>query len=248
LSWAGGLFGHNKRSPLPDISGIAADMHSHLIPGIDDGAKTMEESIRLVRKLHQLGYKKLITTPHINARFPNTPAIIREGLEKLKHAVKGAGIPVEVDAAAEYYMEDGFKKIMEKGRLMTFGNNYILLEMPFYIPYPFLSNILYDLQIAGYNIILAHAERYAYLHKNLEEYEKLKARDVMLQVNFMSLNIFNPSATRAAARMLIDAGMVDFAGTDVHNDMYMNLMLRGMRSRYGEKMITSGTLKNASLL
>jgi protein-tyrosine phosphatase len=240
--------GNKKNTSFPDLSSIAADMHSHLLPGIDDGVKSIDESLRLLRKFCQLGYKKIITTPHINARYPNNAGIIRDGLATLKQAVADAGIPLQIEAAAEYYMEDGFEKILEQGDLLTFGDNYLLIEMPYYIPYPLFSQTVYDIQMAGYNIILAHAERYAYWHKNMGEFEKLKARDIMIQVNFMSLSIFNPVATRKTARMLIDAGFVDFAGSDVHNEMYMSLALRGMRNRYTERLMASGTLKNATLL
>jgi protein-tyrosine phosphatase len=242
------LFAHNEHTRLPDLSSLAADMHSHLIPGIDDGVKTLEDSLRLIRKLSSLGYKKLITTPHINSNYNNSPAIIRRGLEALREAVNKEGIPVAIEAAAEYYIEDGFEERMKREELMTFGDNYLLLEMSYYFPYPSFSQIIYDLQMAGYNIILAHVERYAYWHMKLDEFEKLKARDISLQLNFMSLHLFNPPATRKTARMLIDAGMIDFAGTDVHNDMYMSLMLRGLRNKYAARLINSAKLKNATLL
>lgn len=237
-----------KKKHLPDLSGVAVDLHSHLIPGIDDGVKTIEESLKLIRQMQQMGYKKIITTPHINLHFKNSAEIIQDGLTKVKAAVQEAGIPVEVEAAAEYNLNDEFVKLMQQGKLLTFGDHFILLELHYHIPYPLFSQVIYDLQILGYKVVLAHVERYFYWHRKIEEFEKLKARDVYLQMNFMSLNFFNPIPTRKTARMLIEAGMIDFAGSDVHNDLYMNLYLRGLRSKHAEKLIASGTLKNATLL
>jgi tyrosine-protein phosphatase YwqE len=248
MAWIKDFSKLEKKEQLPDLSGVAVDMHSHLIPGIDDGAKTIEDSLMLIRRLQKLGYKKLIITPHININFPNSPETIHEGLLKVQEAVRKENIPVEIDAAAEYYLDDNFENLFKQGNLLTFGNNHILLELSYYIPNPSFSKVIYDLQMAGYKVILAHVERYSFWHKNLEEFEKLKARDLLLQINFMSLNIFNPLPIRKTAQMLIDAGMVDFAGTDVHNDLYMKLMLFGMRSKYGQKLIASGMLKNPMLL
>jgi protein-tyrosine phosphatase len=237
-----------KRNRLPDLSGVAVDMHSHLIPGIDDGASSIQDSLNLISQLQKLGYQKLITTPHINFNFPNSSETIRKGLLKVQEAVREKGIPIVIEAAAEYYLDDNFQNFMQQKNLMTFGDHYILLEMSYHIPHPLFSKIIYDLQLLGYKVILAHVERYSFWNKNLEEFEKLKAREVMLQINFMSLTIFNPAPTRKTAQMLIDAGMVDFAGTDLHNDLYMKLMLNGMRSHHGQKLIASGTLKNSTLL
>jgi protein-tyrosine phosphatase len=239
---------HKRLKHLPDISSLAVDIHSHLIPGIDDGAKTIEDSVKLIRQLHGLGYKKLITTPHVNFKYPNNPAVISEGLAKLREALSFAGIDIAIEAAAEYKLHDDFASHIKPGDLLTFGDNFLLIELDYHFLNPMFSSIIYDLQSAGYTVVLAHAERYTYWHRNLKEFAALKDRGVMLQVNFMSLSIFNPVSTRKTARMLIDANMVDFAGTDLHNDMYMKLMLRGMRSKHAFRMLASGKLKNASLL
>src|ERR1700733_4640137 len=118
--------------PTVDFSAVKTDMHSHLIPGIDDGAKTMEDSIVLVRKLYELGYRKLITTPHIMSDyFRNTPEIINSGLEQLRGAIKNENIEIEIQAAAEYYLDDGFLHKLENEKLLTFGNNYLLFEISY---------------------------------------------------------------------------------------------------------------------
>lgn len=118
-----------KEEPLADFSFLGTDMHSHLIPGIDDGAKTIEDSITLIKELHSLGFKKLYTTPHIMSDyFRNTPEIINAGLEDVRAAIKAEGIPVEINAAAEYYFDDGFVRKLENEKLLTIGSNYLLLK------------------------------------------------------------------------------------------------------------------------
>src|SRR5438046_2567733 len=122
--------GKEKLAESSDFSTIATDMHSHLIPGIDDGAKTLEDSIALIRQLHCAGFTKLITTPHIMSDYyKNTPAIINEGLENVRAALLVEKIPVQIDAAAEYYIDDGFMHKLENERLLTFGDNYLLVEI-----------------------------------------------------------------------------------------------------------------------
>jgi protein-tyrosine phosphatase len=248
MSWITELFGAGEKNPLPDLSGLLVDMHSHLIPGIDDGVQSMEESLNMIRQLQSLGYKKLITTPHINQRFPNTPEIISNGLTLVKDAVIKADIDVSIEVAAEYFIEEGIERIINADNLITFGNKSILVELSYFMPYPAFSAIIYDLQMKGYDVILAHAERYSYWHKKLDEYENLKARDVKLQVNFSSLTGYYSMGVRNTARTLIDNGWIDYAGTDVHNQQYLNNLKKGLSDKYTEKLFTSGVLKNKTLL
>src|SRR5436853_1250409 len=130
------LFG-NKTERLSDFSVLGADMHSHFIPGIDDGSKNMDDSLSLIGAMVEMGFRKLITTPHIMSdSFRNTSASITEGLIKLREKLAAASIPVEMVAAAEYYLDDAFAKLLEKGDLLTFGREkYLLLEVS-YINYP----------------------------------------------------------------------------------------------------------------
>ena len=229
---------------MPDLSALAADMHSHLIPGIDDGAKTAEESISLIRRFAALGYRKLITTPHVNSRFRNTPEIILGGMASLQQALTAEHIDIEVMAAAEYQIEDGFDKLMKEGHFLTFGENYLLIELSYFVPHPALSEIIYELQSAGYNLILAHAERYAYWHHNLKMPESLIDRDVHLQVNLSSLSGSYGHEVRQMARTLISRGWVEFAGSDVHNQAYMDNFIKGACDKYSIQLIGSGRLRN----
>ena len=161
--------GKDKYTEHVDFSMLATDMHSHLIPGIDDGAKTIEDSISLIKQLHSVGYTRLITTPHIMSDFfRNTPENIKEGLEKVRAAIKEENIPVEIDAAAEYYIDDGFMHKLEEERLLTFGDNYLLVEISYMNPPENLREVFFRALVHGYKPILAHPERYPYWYNNFD--------------------------------------------------------------------------------
>ena len=206
------LFHKDKPLLHNDFSLVSADMHSHLIPGIDDGSRTMEESIDLVTKLYHLGYKKLITTPHvISDTFNNTPEIIADGFSRLENAVKNTGLPVTLGYAAEYLIDDRFEEKLKAGNLLTFGKKHILVELPFIHEPENVSTIFFELQTNGYKIILAHTERYTYWYGNEKKYEELVDRGIYLQLNIISLNGHYSIPTRKAAEWLIDHEMIQLS-------------------------------------
>lgn len=241
------LFSPSKQA-LPDFSAVRADMHSHLIPGIDDGARTMEDAVALIRRLNELGYSKLITTPHIQGEFyKNTPGIILAGLENVKNAVRAQNIPVEIEAAAEYLLDDAFPEKMNNGNLLTFGSKYILVEMSYYSPNPDLKNIVFNLQVDGYKVILAHPERYTYWFNDFSRYEDLKDRGVFFQLNIVSLAGHYPDPVKKFAEKLIEKGFIDFVGSDMHNTNYMRSMENSLKEKVLARLVASGRLLNSKL-
>lgn len=179
----------NKPSRPKDFSELKVDMHSHLVPGIDDGAETMEDSINLIRRMSELGFEKLITTPHIQGEFfKNTPEIILSGLEKVREAIKKENIPIKIEAAAEYLIDDYFMDKLKANNLLTLMDKYLLIELSYYTPHPNLKEILFELQLAGYKIILAHPERYTYWFNNFKKYEELKDMEIYFQLNTISIS------------------------------------------------------------
>jgi len=242
------IFSSNKLKRPVDLSLIGVDMHSHLIPGIDDGAETIEQSIELIKLLFNLGYKKLITTPHIFSEyFKNTPEIIRHGLDKLQTALTQAQIPVKIEAAAEYMFDDWFQKNCLTTELLTFGKKYLLIECSAFVPPNNFFQVLWDLKLKGYNPILAHPERYGYWHINLEHYVSLKDRDILFQINLPSLSGYYSPEVRKITEQLIDNNMVEFVGTDIHNLIYYQQIDKSRFSKYLEKLISSGKLLNRTL-
>jgi protein-tyrosine phosphatase len=237
-----------SRPALTDFSAVKADMHSHFIPGIDDGAKTLEDSVNLIRRMHELGYKKLITTPHIQHDFfRNTPEIILSGLEKVRAALKSENIPVQLEAAAEYLLDDGFEEKAARGNLLSFSDRYILVELSYFNPNPNLKTFVFNLQVDGYKVILAHPERYTYWFSDFSKYEDLKNRGVFFQVNLVSLAGFYPDPVKKMAEKLIDKEMIDFVGSDMHNMNYMQALEKCLKEKALLKLVESGKLMNANL-
>lgn len=238
-----------KKEPLVpfSLSGFNADIHSHLIPGIDDGAKTMEDSLVLAQGLVDLGYKKVVTTPHIMSDYyKNNPEIIRNGLKNLNDELTKASIKLEVQAAAEYYVDFEFSDKIEKEELLTFGDNYILVECSFIEPPRGLKESLFKLQTNGYKPILAHPERYAYWHNNFGVYEELKNREILFQVNILSLvGIYSPNVAMVAEQ-LINQNMVEWLGTDLHNEYQLNMLKNlQLKQSVAEKISSIEFLNNS---
>lgn len=209
-----------------DLSWLEVDMHSHLIPGIDDGSKTMEESLQLIKRLSDFGLRKIITTPHIMSEYyKNTPEIINMGLEDLRKSVLAEGISIEIEAAAEYYLDEIFlEKIKEGEPLLTFGNRNVLVETGFINKPQMLLEIMFQLEMAGYRPILAHPERYQYLMQDKSLLEDLADRNILFQVNLLSLTGFYSKPIKDFGEMLIERGLVKFLGTDCHNERYLDML------------------------
>jgi tyrosine-protein phosphatase YwqE len=224
------LFGKKTNTLLQEpinLGDLHTDIHSHLIPGIDDGSKTMEESIELVKAVQALGYRKMITTPHImNDYYKNTPEIILQGLDELRNALAKANVDMEIEAAAEYMLDDGFEDKLKKGNLLTFGNNYVLVEMSYMAEPPNLSNLLFNLQTEGYQVVLAHPERYNYWHNQYHKYEEMSDRGVFLQMNINSLTGWYSESSQKMSQKLIAENRISFLGTDLHNQNYLDELLK----------------------
>lgn len=233
------LFKKNKNQTLPlDLSWMGVDMHSHLIPGVDDGAQTMEDSISLISRLAGWGLKKLIITPHVMSEFyKNTPEIITEGLANLRKEVKKAGINIELDAAAEYYIDELFyERIVKKEPLLTIGDRMVLVETGFMAKPHILEDTLFRLETGGYKPIFAHPERYLYLHQNSELLDSLAERNIYFQINLLSLTGYYSKPVKRFAEKLIDMGLVKLVGTDCHNNRYLDALDRLPNEKYYEKL------------
>lgn len=192
-------------------------MHSHLIPGIDDGAPTMDHSIAMLNKFAQLGYRKVITTPHILGEVhPNTPEIILLGLEEVRKELQKLQINMELEAAAEYYCDESLLPKIKAKNILSFGQNYVLMEFGMLSPSQYEGQALFDLQVAGYVPVLAHFERYPYYHGNFEKVEELRARNIKIQVNLGSLTGHYGPGVKKMAEELIKKSLVDFLGSDCH--------------------------------
>jgi tyrosine-protein phosphatase YwqE len=237
-----------KLSQAIDLSALKTDMHSHLIAGVDDGSKSLEESVALVKGLAELGYNKLYTTPHIQQdKFRNTPEIITGGLSDLKAELNKEDVHIRMEAAAEYLIDDGFREKMESGKLMTIGDNYVLVELSYFTE-PFgLKNTFFELQTNGYKVILAHPERYTYWHNSFEVYEELYNRNIYLQLNINSLTGWYSEQSMKVAQKLIDHKLIRFLGSDLHNEVYLKQLQMSLYEPYLDKVLSSGKIMNHKL-
>lgn len=220
-----------------DFSSIGTDMHSHLIPGIDDGAKTIEDSIELIRFLHSVGYSKLITTPHIMSDyFRNTPETILGGLADVQKAVAEQNIPVTISAAAEYYIDDGFIRKLEEEKLLTFGDNYLLMEVSYINPPDNVREVFFRSQVLGYKPILAHPERYPFWYRNVEEYQRFHDMGVILQLNLNSLSGYYGAEAKKVGEKLIDLNIIGALGTDMHHMKHAMALQKCIKEKYLHKV------------
>ena len=178
----------NKASKKP-VAKLTTDIHSHFIPAIDDGSQSMDETIDLLSEMESLGYKKVITTPHtMSNSFDNTPEIILSGLENVREAINKNGLNIEIEAATEYYLDETFiSRIENKEKLLTFGDNYVLVETGFMNEPPELKEASFLMTMMGYKMVLAHPERYVYLLENKQLLEDIINRDIILQLNIVAL-------------------------------------------------------------
>jgi tyrosine-protein phosphatase YwqE len=241
FSW----FSRKKKKLDPvDFSSLRTDIHSHLIPGIDDGAPDLETSIEIIKKLMTLGYSNFITTPHIMSDlYRNTPEIILGSLKKLRAELSRLKIDVKIEAAAEYFVDYEFENKIGKEKFLTFGDNYILIEFSFLEKPQNIDEIIFKLQLEGYKVVLAHPARYLYL--NLEDYKSFTNRGVYLQLNLLSLLGYYSQEVKANANILIKNKMVSFIGTDCHNVRHATLYKKCQTEKMWHFLIESKTLLNS---
>ena len=198
------------------------DIHSHLLPGIDDGAKNFQDTLRLTKALQAIGVSEFITTPHIIQHvWDNTSDAIQSKKQETILQLEKNEIIVPFRAAAEYLMDDQFVRLFESGQLLTLKDNYVLVEMP-YINAPIqLYSILFDLQVAGYIPVLAHPERYLFYQNNFSEYAKLKKAGCLFQLNLLSIVGYYGAGITKTAEQLLQKGMYNYVGSDVHHDNHI---------------------------
>jgi len=228
------------------FSVLKTDMHSHLIPGIDDGSPDMGTTISLIEKLKLLGFSKIITSPHVMSDFyQNTSEIILKGLADIRKELKELNINMEIDAAAEYYIDYDFERKIGKEEFLTFGDNYILVEFSFMQAPRNLYDIIFKLQLEGYKVVLAHPERYNYY--KMKDYEELISRGVIFQINLLSLIGYYSPQIKQKSVSLINKGMVRLVGTDCHNLGHAELYEKCQTQNSFHTLVNSGKLLNTTL-
>jgi protein-tyrosine phosphatase len=231
------LFFNKKNIPLTDFfKNDFVDIHSHLLPGIDDGAKDLNASIDLIEKMSSYGIKSFITTPHILGDvYPNTPEIIKSKLQTVKNELLKRNITdIAIDAAAEYMMDEQFSEMIEKDeKLLTLKDNHVLVEMSYFNAPINLYEVLFQLQLKGYKPVLAHPERYNYYHTDFKSYHKLKQAGCLFQLNLLSLTDYYGKGVQKTAEKILKENLYDFVGTDTHHQRHLEMLLKiGTKSNF----------------
>lgn len=232
-----------------DFSLLKVDMHSHLLPGIDDGSPDMETTLKLIKGMMDLGYTKFITTPHIMwDMYKNTSEIILQKLELVRDAVKAEGLEVEINAAAEYFLDDHVEGLVASNTpLLTISGNMVLVEFSLAFPSHSLKDILFAMQMQNYQPVIAHPERYIYLERNKEFYDELKDIGCLFQLNLLSLGGYYGKSPQVLAEYLIKKEYYDLIGTDLHGFRHLEAMGNPAINIPLMKLIESGKIKNADL-
>ena len=229
-----------------DFSGIITDMHSHLLPGIDDGSPDTVTSALLKKGLEDLGYQQFITTPHIMwDLYKNTPDTINDALKSLQQQPGHTNIR----PAAEYFMDEHFSEEVEKGLpLLAVSGKKILVEFSFVAPPIDLKEQLFNLQIKGYEPVLAHPERYAYFATNKTVFDDFKSMGCLFQLNLLSAAGYYGKISLELAHWLVGKNYIDFAGTDLHHERHLDALRSSKRIMpVVQDLLASGRLQNASL-
>jgi len=233
------IFSFLKSTPvLRSLSFLEADLHAHWLPGLDDGAQDLEQSLALLRGLAALGYRRLWATPHVMADlYPNTPAQIKEKLAVVQAAARAEGLDLELGAAAEYLMDEAFGEKITTDDLLTLPGKRVLVEMSFISPPPQLDNYIFQLQTKGYKVILAHPERYMFYHDDYGRYRQFVDRGCALQLNLLSLTGYYGKGIRDVAHKLLKEGLVSYLGTDIHHMRHMQQLDKLLQERAVNKLL-----------
>jgi tyrosine-protein phosphatase YwqE len=243
------MFFRRKR-PLCDLfTEKFVDIHSHLLPGLDDGAKTLEHSIELIHELKKTGINKFITTPHIMSEvYPNTPELINQKLQTVQQAMLDKQLgDVQLKAAAEYMLDEQFTARIQKKELLTIDSAMVLVELSYLNPPINLNELLFELQLAGYTPLLAHPERYIFWHKQTAVFENLKNAGCKFQLNILSLTKHYGDSVFKTASYLLKNNMIDFVGTDVHHKHHIQLLHQKVDKKLFDLMLPV-VERNSSLL
>ena len=232
-----------------DISFLKNDIHSHLIPGIDDGSPDMETTIILLKKFIDLGYKKVITTPHVMSDYyKNNPEIILSGLDNVRKEIKKQNLNIEIEAAAEYNLEPEFEKLLDDGKLLSFGaEKYLLFELSFFDEPLRLNETIWKMIEKGFRPVLAHVERYGYWHNNYDKIEEMINRGVKLQLNIGSVTgAYGPEVKKFAERLIKDE-IIDFVGSDCHHLHHLEMINHAIRLPIFHFLVKQSQILNKSL-
>ncbi|MBD5247961.1 MAG: hypothetical protein HDS54_07355 [Barnesiella sp.] len=240
----------SKKSQYRENLFFTTDIHSHVVPGIDDGSPSVERSVELIKSMKSWGLEKLIVTPHVTQdTFENTPDTINPAYEALCDGLRAAGVDIDIDHSAEYRVDEMFVEQFDAGLVRRLHGDYLLVENS-YIQEPYnLNQILFEISMKGYTPILAHPERYIYYYEKRNRYAELHSNGILFQVNLLSLAGYYGKEAKKVAEMLIEKNYVDFLGTDLHRRAHVEAIEKylGTKDYQRHREILAGRILNDTL-
>jgi len=196
------------------------DIHAHLLPGVDDGSRSLEDSLEILHALSNRGLSKMVFTPHVMAGCSNPPEKLRNVFEKFRDRLEQTGVRLAL--AGEYMLDENFEEMLEKDALLTYDGNHLLVEMSVMNPFLNYEQLLYKACLKGYVPIMAHPERYFYFMEKKDFFESMKDKGYKFQLNLLSLFGYYGIKTKFAAERLLKKGIYEFVGTDIHRLSQLN--------------------------
>ncbi len=208
------------RFPFHELS---ADVHSHIMPGVDDGAPDGDSSVRLDKGLIDLGYESFTATPHVMEDiWRNNSSTIMAGADSLENALNGSGIHNKVNVAAEYLIDGNFEQLLkDKEPLLCISGNRVLVEISFIQPPMQLREVFFEMQLQGYQPVFAHPERYNYYHQQRKSLQELHDAGLIFQANLLSFSNYYGPHVKKAVEWMSEMDMIDMLGTDLHHDRHL---------------------------
>lgn len=207
---------------LVDLFQNFTDIHNHILPGIDDGAQDVKESIKLIKQLNDLGIDHFICTPHtMGDYYPNTPETINSAAKLLQDELQHSSINSSIHASSEYMLDEEFSDHLQSRDLLPLADKYLLVEISYLQPPINLEELLFELTHAGYIPVLAHPERYSYYHKKPDYYKELERLGCVFQLNALSLSNYYGKSVKKMTYQLLEEGLYTYIGTDTHSKRHV---------------------------
>jgi len=229
-----GIFQKKRKEPLK--LPFRTDIHCHIVPGVDDGSPDASTSAELVERMQRWGIERIIASPHVTQyTFENTPDILDPALEELHDELRRRGNGINIGRSAEYRIDEFFLKQVEDKMLTPYPNSHLLIENSFMQEPWNLDQLIFDLQVRGFRPILAHPERYTYYYGKTARYKELHDAGLMFQINLLSLAGNYGKAEKKMAEKLLEDGLVDFIGTDLHNSRHADVIDEYLIGKEAEK-------------
>ena len=233
------MFDFLKKKKEPAQLCISTDIHCHLVPGVDDGAKDAFVAADIIERMQALGIKRIIASPHVaQDTFENTPEGLDTALAELKAELISRGMDIDISRSAEYRLDDFSLSQIDGGEASLLPNSHILVENSFMQEPWGLEQILFNLQLKGLKPILAHPERYFYYHKNLKRYDEIHGAGAYFQINLLSLSGYYGKEEKTIAEYLVGKGYADFLGSDIHHHNHVDSIERYLQTKGYRKMLS----------